>query len=212
MPVSSRLRLLIADDHALVRSALVTLLELGGDMDVVASVGRGDEALNHAERTLPDVALLDYTLPPTDGVAVALEMQTLSPATHVLIITGSQNPADIARIKASPALGALHKTANSVELHQAIWAVHEGDLYFSDSMAVLLGPAQTNPADTLQKLTARERVVMRWVVSGETSQAIADRLHLHRDTVRTHRRNLMAKLDIRNIAQLTALAISAGMV
>jgi DNA-binding NarL/FixJ family response regulator len=207
---SNPIRLLIADDHELVRTALVTLLELDGDIQVVASVGRSDQAQLLAAQTQPDVALLDYTLPPQDGVAVALALQTISPSTRVLILTGTQQKADIVRIKASPALGALHKTADSGELKRAIWAVHEGDVYFSRSMAALLGgdlPANNNGLETL---TERERVVMRWVVSGETSQSIADRLCVHRDTIRTHRRNLMVKLNVHNIAQLTTLAISAG--
>lgn len=206
------IRLLLADDHDLVRDGLAALMAAEEDIEVVASVAGSDTAVAQALALAPDVAVIDFQLPPEDGVAVALALQAANSATRVLLITGSQDRADIERIFASPAQGALHKSGGAVELLAAIRALAEGDLHFSESIAALRRPPAIDALAELGKLTEREKQVLCSVAGGASSKRIAESLLLQRETVRTHRRNLMLKLGMHNSAQLTAFAIRTGLI
>jgi DNA-binding NarL/FixJ family response regulator len=206
------IRLLLADDHDLVRDGLAALMASCEDIEVVASVAGSDSAIAEALALAPDVAVVDFQLPPEDGVAVALALQAAQSPTRVLLITGSQERADIERIFASPAQGALHKSGGAGELLAAIRALAEGDLHFSESIAALRQPPGIDALAELRKLTEREKQVLCSVAEGASSKLIAASLLLQRETVRTHRRNLMLKLGMHNSAQLTAFAIRAGLI
>lgn len=209
---SRRMRLLLADDHPLVLDGLAFVLSLCDDMEVVAKATDSHTALAQTLALKPDVAVLDFQLPPSDGAAVAQALQTAGSATRVLLMTGSQNAADIARIFASLAHGAIHKSGKTDELASAIRALHEGDVYFSNSIAALRQPLSFNADGELAKLTERERQVLQQVARGASSAKIAELLALQYETVRTHRRNLMLKLGLHNGPQLTAFAMQAGLV
>lgn len=207
-----KIRLLIADDHPLVLDGLAFVLSLCDDMQVVATVTDSDAALSQAFMLKPDVVVLDFQLPPKDGAAVALALQAADNTSRVLLMTGSQSNADIERMFASPAHGAIHKSSKTDELTTAIRALYEGDVYFSDSIAALRQPFQFDVMGELGKLTERERQVLRQVATGASSAKIAELLTLKYETVRTHRRNLMLKLGLHNGSQLTAFAMHAGLV
>jgi DNA-binding NarL/FixJ family response regulator len=206
------IRLLLADDHDLVREGLAALLASAEGIEVVASVAGSDTAIAEALALAPDVAVIDFQLPPQDGVAVAEALKAANSPTRVLLITGSQDRADIERIFASPAQGALHKSGQATELIAAIRALAEGDLHFSESIAALRQPPAIDALAELGKLTEREKQVLCSVAEGASSHRIAESLLVQRETVRTHRRNLMLKLGMHNSAQLTAFAIRAGLV
>lgn len=207
-----KIRLLLADDHPLVLDGLAVVLGLCTDMKVVATANDSGAALVQTLALKPDVAVLDFHLPPSDGVSVALALQAADSATRVLLMTGSQSGADIARIFASPAHGAIHKSSKTQEITTAIRALHEGDVYFSSSIAALRQPMQLDAQGELVKLTEREKEVLRQVAAGVSSAKIAELLSLQYETVRTHRRNLMLKLGLHNGPQLTAFAIHARLI
>lgn len=207
-----RLRLLLADDHPLVLNGLAFVFGQCEDMQVIATAANSDTALAQTLALKPDVAVFDFQLPPSDGAAVALALQAAGSSTRVLLMTGSQNAADIERIFASPAHGAIHKSGQTDELARAVRALHEGDVYFSNSIAALRQPLGLDVQGELTKLTEREKEVLRQVAVGASSAKIAELLALQYETVRTHRRNLMLKLGLHNGPQLTAFAINAGMI
>ena len=209
---ASKIRLLLADDHPLVLDGLAVVLGLNDDMEVVAMASSSAQALAQALEHKPDVAVLDFNLPPSDGVSVALALQAAGSPSRVLLMTGSQSTADLERIFGSPAHGAVHKSGKTDELGIAIRALYEGDVYFSNSIAALRQPLQADAKRELIRLTERETQVLKRVAAGATSAEIADVLALQYETVRTHRRNLMLKLGLHNGAQLTAFAMQAGLV
>lgn len=207
-----RLRLLLADDHPLVLNGLAFVFGQCEDMEVIATAISSDAALAQTLALKPDVAVLDFQLPPSDGAAVALALQAAGSTTRVLLMTGSQRGADIERIFASPAHGAIHKSGQTDELASAVRALHEGDVYFSNSIAALRQPLELDAQGELVKLTEREKEVLRQVAVGASSAKIAELLALQYETVRTHRRNLMLKLGLHNGSQLTAFAIQARLI
>jgi DNA-binding NarL/FixJ family response regulator len=207
-----KIRVLLADDHPLVLDGLAFVLGLCNDLEVVATAASSDAALTQTLALKPDVVVLDFQLPPKDGAAVALALQAAGCSSRVLLMTGSQSSADIERIFACPAHGAIHKSSKTDELTAAIRALYEGDVYFSDSIAALRQPLQFDVMGELVKLTEREREVLKQVAAGVSSAKIAELLSLQYETVRTHRRNLMLKLGLHNGPQLTAFAIRARMV
>lgn len=208
----SKIRLLIADDHPLVLDGLAVVLGLRNDLEVLATAADSHAALAQTLALKPDVVVLDFHLPPADGVSVALALQAAGSSARVLLMTGSQSAADIERIFASPAHGAIHKSGKTDELPTAIRAVYEGDVYFSNSIAALRRGAQFDLQGEVARLTEREKEVLRQVAAGVSSAKIAELLALQYETVRTHRRNLMLKLGLHNGPQLTAFAMQAGLI
>lgn len=207
-----KIRLLLADDHPLVLDGLAFVLGLCDDMEVMATAADSSAALAQTLALKPDVVLLDFQLPPADGVAVALALQAAGSGARVLLMTGSQSSANIERIFASPAHGAIHKSGKTDELTIAIRALYEGDVYFSNSIAALRQPLQFDAQGELVKLTEREKEVLKQVAAGVSSAKIAELLALKYETVRTHRRNLMLKLGLHNGPQLTAFAMQSGLI
>jgi DNA-binding NarL/FixJ family response regulator len=207
-----KIRLLLADDHPLVLDGLAFVLGLCDDMEVVAKATDSHTAQLQTLALKPDVAVLDFQLPPADGAAVALALQAAGSTSRVLLMTGSQNSADIARIFTSPAHGAVHKSGKTEELASAVRALYEGDVYFSNSIAALRQPIHLDAQGELARLTEREKEVLRQVAVGASSAKIAELLALQYETVRTHRRNLMLKLGLHNGSQLTAFAIHARLI
>ena len=180
------IRVLLADDHELVRGGLAAMLAIDADIEIIASVADSAAAIEQALRLQPDVAVVDFLLPPGDGVAVA----------QALLVAHS------------PTRGAIHKRSDINELLAAIRTLVQGDLHFCDTIAALrpLRGDGESADQQLNKLTSREREILRHVAAGAASASIAPTLVLQYDTVRTHRRNLMRKLELNNTAQLTALA------
>ena len=194
------IRLLLADDQELVRSALRALLELEDDFEVVASVGRGDEVVDAARSHRPDVALLDIEMPGLDGLAAAAVLKAQLPACRVVILTTFARAGYLRRAMEAGAAGFVVKDAPSEVLASAIRRVMTGERVVDPALAALTLVAGDSP------LTARERDVLTVARSGATVAEIAAKLYLSEGTVRNYLSAAIAKTSARN--RLDALRIA----
>jgi two-component system, NarL family, response regulator DesR len=198
------IRVLLADDQAMVRGALATVLGLEPDIEVVAQAGTGDEALEAAARTAPDVALLDVQMPGKDGLQTAAELHRARPACRIIICTTFGRPGYLARAMTAGAVGFVVKDAPPEQLVEAVRRVHSGlrvvdPALAAESLATGEGP-----------LTAREREVLRLSLNGGTVADLAADLHLTEGTVRNHLSTAIGKLGARNRAEAARLAEEQG--
>ena len=194
------IRLLLADDQELVRSALRALLELEDDFEVVASVGQGDEVVDAARSHRPDVALLDIEMPGLDGLAAAAVLKAQMPACRVVILTTFARAGYLRRAMEAGAAGFVVKDAPSEVLASAIRRVMTGERVVDPALAALTLAAGDSP------LTARERDVLTVARSGATVAEIAAKLYLSEGTVRNYLSAAIAKTSARN--RLDALRIA----
>lgn len=174
------IRLLLADDQALVRGALAALLGLESDLEVVGEVGRGDEVVDAVARTNPDVVLLDVEMPGLDGISVAAQLHASHPDVRVLMVTTFGRPGYLRRAIDSGASGFVVKDTPARELADAVRRVHMGLRVVDPALAAETLTAGTSP------LTEREREVLSAAADGATAGAIAKQLHLSEGTVRNH--------------------------
>jgi two-component system response regulator DesR len=186
------IRVLIAEDQAMVRGALASLLRLEDDIEVVAEVERGDTVLTAAQRTRPDVALLDIEMPGLDGIAAAAELARERPETRTLILTTFGRPGYMRRALAQGASGFLLKDAPASELAQAIRAVAAGRRAIDPTLAAAAITEGESP------LTRREHEVLAAAVTHDTASDIAAKLHLSEGTVRNYLSSAIRKLGVRN--------------
>ena len=198
------IRILLADDQALVRSALAALLELEEDFDVVAQVGRGDEVVAAARDLHPDVALLDIEMPGLDGLAAAAALTQEVPACRVIIVTTFGRPGYLRRAMESGALGFVVKDAPAEQLADAIRRVSRG------LRVVDPGLAAATLAGGVSPLTGRERDVLVAARDGATMADIAGRLFLTEGTVRNYLSAAIAKTGVRNRVEAVRVADERG--
>jgi two-component system, NarL family, response regulator DesR len=198
------IRILLADDQALVRSALAALLELEDDFDVVAQVGRGDEVVTAARDLHPDVALLDIEMPGLDGLAAAAALTQEVPACRVIIVTTFGRPGYLRRAMESGALGFVVKDAPAEQLADAIRRVSRG------LRVVDPGLAAATLAGGVSPLTGRERDVLVAARDGATVADIAGRLFLSEGTVRNYLSAAIAKTGVRNRVEAVRVADERG--
>lgn len=196
--------LLLADDQALVRGALAALLGLEEDLEVVAEVGSGDEVLEAALRTHPDVAVLDVEMPGMDGIAVAAQLRERVPGTTVLIVTTFGRPGYLRRALEAGASGFVVKDTPSEELAEAVRTVAAGGRVVDPSLATDVVVGGPNP------LTDREREVLREALDGRSASAIADRVHLSPGTVRNHLSSAIGKTRSSNKVEAARRAEDLG--
>lgn len=205
-------RIVIADDHQMVREGIRLLLSLENGIEVVGEAGDGDSAVRLTLECKPDVLVLDYTLPGFNGDEVLRRVRAALPGLRVLLVTGSLQREAVRSVLACGADGYVLKESGSDELLAALHAVVQGEHYVCSAIATAFEPTPTlNAASTAEPLTQREAQILTLIAGGERNQAIADRLHISLPTVRKHRENLMRKLDLHNAAELTAFAIKQGM-
>ncbi|TCK27145.1 response regulator transcription factor [Pseudonocardia endophytica] len=198
------IRVLIADDQALVRGAMASLLRLERDITVVAEVGSGTEVVEAAERTAPEVALLDVQMPGSDGLTVAAELHRRLPACRVVICTTFARPGYLARAMAAGAAGFVVKDSPPEALVDAVRRVHGGLRVVDPALAAESLTTGSNP------LTERERDVLRAAADGGTVVDIARSVHLSQGTVRNHLSAAMAKTGARTRAEASRLAEENG--
>jgi two-component system, NarL family, response regulator DesR len=197
------IRLLLADDQALVRGALAALLDLESDLTVVAQVGRGDEVLHAARENAADVALLDVEMPGMDGITAAAELKARYPACRSLVVTTFGRPGYLRRALDAGAAGYLLKDAPSHQLADAIRRVHGGLRAVDPELA---SEAWSEP----DPLTDRERQVLRLAADGQSGADIAGRLHLSEGTVRNYLSEAVGKLGGRNKVDAARIARAKG--
>ncbi|MEC3893470.1 response regulator [Nocardiopsis alba] len=198
------IRLLLADDQALVRGALASMLELESDITVVAQAGTGDEAVAEARRTRPDVALLDIQMPGKDGLEAAAEIRSRVPECRVLICTTFGRPGYLARAMAAGALGYVVKDAPPEELVEAVRRVGAGFKVVDPVLATESLAYGVNP------LTPREREVLREVLAGRVVSETAARLCLSEGTVRNHLSSAIGKTGTRSRSEAAMVADERG--
>ena len=203
-PVAKRIRLLLADDQALVRSALAALLELEDDFEVVAQTGRGDEVVRTALDTKPDVALLDIEMPGLDGLAAAAALTAALPQCRVIILTTFGRPGYLRRAMESGALGFVVKDTRAEQLADAVRRVHAGERVVDPALAAATLAGGPSP------LTGRERDVLVAARDGATVADIAAALFLSEGTVRNYLSAAIAKTNTRNRVEAVRVADERG--
>ena len=198
------IRLLLADDQALVRGALATLLGLETDLEVVAEVGRGDEVVAAARTARPDVALLDVEMPGLDGIAATAALRAALPSCRVLVVTTFGRPGYLRRALEAGASGFVVKDTPARQLADAVRRVHAGLRVVDPALAAESLAAGPSP------LTSRETDVLRAARDGGTVADLAAALHLSEGTVRNHLSAAMGKTGARTRAEAVRLAAEAG--
>ena len=202
--MSAPIRLLLADDQALVRGALAALLALEVDLEVVAEVGRGDDVVPEARRTQPDVALLDVEMPGLDGISATAALRAALPSCRVLVVTTFGRPGYLRRAMAAGASGFVVKDTPARQLADAVRRVAAGLRVVDPTLAAETLAAGENP------LTPRETDVLRVARSGGTVADIAAALHLSEGTVRNHLSAAIGKTGARTRAEAVRIAGSNG--
>jgi two-component system, NarL family, response regulator NreC len=209
------IRVLLADDHALMRDGLRGMLDAQPDMEVVGEAADGAEAVQKAVETRPDVALVDITMP-SGGIGTIERMRQACPGTRVLVLTMHDTPAYLRSALAVGASGYVVKRAADSELLSAIRTVHRGHTVLDSDLAVMAvhGSPSRRPAGgqgAAPPLSAREREVLDLVAQGYTNQQIGERLGLSIRTVETYRSRLVEKLGLRSRADLVRYALDSGL-
>jgi two-component system response regulator DesR len=198
------IRVLLADDQALVRGALAAMLSLEADIEVVAEVGSGDEVVPAAQRTNADVALLDVQMPGKDGLTAAAELHQAMPSCRVVVCTTFGRPGYLARAMSAGAVGFVVKDAPPEQLVDAVRRVHSGLRVVDPVLAAESLAIGTSP------LTERERDVLRAARDGGTVSDVSQQLHLSEGTVRNHLSSAIGKTGARTRAEAVRIAEHSG--
>ncbi len=205
----SKIRVVLADDHALVRAGIRALLERIENVEVLAEAGTGTETLELIRDLHPDVVLLDIAMPGLSGLEVAKEVARSFPETRVIVLTVHETEAYAEHAISAGALGFLPKSAASDELELALRTVCRGERYLSPQIS---RGAAADQAKYTVELTPRQREVLALIASGRSTKDIALKLSISTKTVETHRAQLMERLQIFDVAGLVRYAIRTGMV
>src|SRR5256714_4466572 len=197
------IRILIADDHGVVAEGLKHLVEAQQDMEVVATVGDGREAIRVAKETAPDVVLMDLSMPELNGADATRAVLEHNPKCRVIVLSMYSDREYVGRALKAGAAGYVVKRSAAKEVVEAIRAVHAGQRYLSPRVAdVVINDYAEERDDPLARLSAREREVLQLLAEGRTGAEIAQRLSLSQKTVETYRARLVEKLGIRDVAAL----------
>jgi DNA-binding NarL/FixJ family response regulator len=222
-----KIRILIADDHDVVRSGLRMLLRTSPDFSVAGEAADGDEAVRLVEKLKPDVAFMDISMPKLDGIEATALITQNHPETKVIIMTVHENEEYAYHVLRAGASGYLLKNASRKEIFEAVKSAMAGERFFSPGISKLIvdgfmnranegnthaGPEEKRDAAAGQQLTKRELEVLQYIAQGYTNRQIAEALFLSFRTVNTHRANLMQKLNIHDTAGLVRHAINTGLV
>jgi DNA-binding NarL/FixJ family response regulator len=214
----AKIRILIADDHVLVREGIRALLSLCEDLEVVGEASDGQEAIAAAHRLDPDVVLMDINMPGLGGLEATLAIHRASQRTKILVLTQYDDREYVSRFLKSGASGYILKKAAGAELASAVRAVHRGGLVVDPALARgLLDPAR-EPAreaggdDRYGSLTDREKQVLKLVAEGNSNKEVAQVLGISVKTAMSHRERVMQKLDIHNRTELVKFALKHGVI
>jgi len=210
----NKVKVLIVDDHAIMRDGIRALLTVNDDIEVIGEASEGREAMKKMEQLKPDVIVMDIAMPGMDGMEATRQMVKANARVKVLILTQHDNKEYILQAIKAGAAGFVPKRALGSELVSAIRAVSRGDsvLYPSVASALIEDYRQRSELDPYDRLTAREREVLKLIAEGHTSQEIADMLVISLKTVLGHRTKIMEKLDIHNRTELIKYAMRKGLI
>ncbi len=216
--LSVGVRVLIADDHALIRSGLRALLERDGEFQVIAEAADGYEAIELAVRHKPDVVLLDVGMPRLSGTDAAQQIAEKVPAARMVIVSMHSDEGYVLRALKAGARGYLLKASPEADVLAAIRAVAAGNAYFSPSITRMLMEEYVAEArrrgveDSYDLLSLREKEVCQLLASGKSNRDIAELLHISLATVETHRNNIFQKLHLHNLPELILYAVRKGLI
>jgi two-component system, NarL family, response regulator NreC len=212
------LRILLADDHAIVRRGLRSLIETQPDLNVMAEAGDGLEALRLCEEHQPDAVILDVAMPKLNGIEVAERVQKLSRPPSVIILSMHADESYIIRALAAGARAYLLKDATDEDLIPALRAVAAGKPFFSPSVTAVLIEDYVRQlqarglSDSYHLLTDREKQVLQLLAEGRSNKEVATLLDVGVSTIETHRANLMQKLNLHNTAEIVLYAVRKGII
>ena len=208
----NKIRVLLADDHAILRDGIRALLEDEPEMEIIGEAENGLDVVRMVDQLKPDIVLMDIGMPRLNGLEATRQILNLSPTTRVLILTMHDNEEYIRQVLAAGALGYILKDAAARELIQAIKVVHRGEAVLSPAITRLViedylrwGDLQTE--EDMICLTPREREVLQLIAEGYTNKQMADILCISIKTVQSHRMKMMQKLDLHNRGELIKYAI-----
>ncbi len=211
------IRVLLVDDHALVREGIRSLLQLYEDIEVVGEAGDGREAIQKTRELEPDIVVMDISMPSMGGVEATRQILKEKPAAKIVVLSRYDNLSYARSLLEAGALGYVPKKAVSTELAAAIRAVYNGDVFLHPSIAkgvakdyvqLIRSEHKTEP---YERLTDREKEILKLLAEGYSSHQIAERLYLTAKTVLNYRKNIMEKLSVENPAQLIKYAIKIGL-
>jgi DNA-binding NarL/FixJ family response regulator len=205
-------RILLADDHAVVRQGFRMILAAQPNFEIVAEASNGREAVELAEKLQPDVVVMDVTMPELNGIEATRRMQTVSPRARVLALSMHKDSVYVREILRAGARGYLLKDALDKDLVAAVDAVARGEAYLSPAIAdAVLNDYRKHVSDPLDLLSSREREVLQMIAEGKTNKEIASILNLSVYTVDAHRGRIMEKLNLHSTPELVRFAIRNGL-
>ena len=209
------IRVLIADDHTLVRESLVSVLNASGECQVVGEAADGVQAIEKAMALRPDVVIVDVSMPHLNGVEVVRRLRADLPDSRTLVLTMHEDEEYVLHMVRAGASGYLVKDSPTTELIAAVRSLHQGRAYFGPAAAKVMAEQIHRPDKTIEdpygRLTAREREVFHLVVEGLTTKAIASRLDISTKTAENHRARVLEKLGARNTAEVVRYAVRKGL-
>jgi DNA-binding NarL/FixJ family response regulator len=210
------IRVLLADDHKIIRQGMKSMLQSQNDIQVIGEASDGNEALNMTTSLKPDIILLDIMMPNLNGIEVAHQIKQRGLHTRCVILSMHANASYAVRALHHGALGYVIKDADFSEILKAIHSAHEGKRYLSsviaDEVIEMLLSNEGDKTGSLESLSPREREVLQLIAEGNTNSVIASKLTLSVRTVEAHRARIMAKLRINSQAELVRFAVQQGLV
>ena len=213
-----KIRVLVADDHAIIREGLRVMLGNQPDMEVLAIATNGREAIHRVDESKPDVAIIDISMPELNGIEAIQQILPRHPDLKVIVLSIHETKPYVYRALKAGARGYLIKETAGVEVVEAVRAVYRGERYLSRRIADLLMDLSFRQLETsieinpLEALSLREREILQLVAEGKTSQEIAERLSISPKTVDTYRSRLMHKIGVDDVAGLVRFAIQHGVI
>lgn len=212
----SKIRILLADDHELIRTGIRNLIGSNKDFEIVGESADGEDALRKTRELAPDVVIIDISMPKLSGIEAARRIRSDSPAARILVLTMHENAEYVYQILKSGASGYILKNAGKDEITAAIYAVMKGGKFFSPRISELMISEYVRQAERRDDqsqgatLTSREQEVLKLIARGLNNHQIADKLFISPRTVDTHRTNIMQKLNIHDAANLVKYALENG--
>jgi NarL family two-component system response regulator LiaR len=210
--VTEPIRVLVVDDHAVVREGLRTFLELQDGIEVAGEAADGEEAIEAAERLRPDVVLMDLVMPALDGIAAMRALRERVPGARVIVLTSFADDDKLLPALRAGAAGYLLKNAEPQELARAVRAANAGEALLDPHVAARLVDALAGEKEPLDRLTPREREVLQLIGRGFSNKRIAQELRLSEKTVKTHVGHVLAKLGVDDRTQAAVFAVRAGLI
>ncbi len=216
----NKIKILIAEDHVIVREGLIAALEIEPQFEVIAEAGNGIEAIEEAEKNNPDIIIMDIDMPKLDGLAAAKKIKGINPEKKILILTMYNNNQFILDALSCGVDGFVFKMADMEELHKAIKLISEGETYFDEKVKKMINTSAErtktfkSSVEEMQEeygISDREKEIIQLISRGYTSNKIAEELVISPHTVKNHRKNILQKLELTNTYELISFAIKHGL-